>query len=378
VVVGRVGLRHLGGRQGAMARCLFTAAAAVRLLLLVACSASRTAALSSCWVGGFDWEHCCGAANGPGGNVQCWDEIFLYDPCCTHPDDGPGEGAISGEAAPDPALAVLERSLGPKLSNTLSENNQSLAEIEEDLRTTINVPENRSMAGPMTHAYLALVLNRQGRFAEAAAEFHHFMANNFTIADNGVWVGTSAAAYHMHDSPFSKELVTFLTGRGARSVVDFGCGLGLYVRDMRAEGMRVGGFDGNPDTVEITGGRCSHLDLSREVDFGVYWDWVLSLEVAEHIPPQFEDNFVGNLVRHTCWGLVLSWGNQAGEGHVNVRTRAEVEEIFAAHGFRSEREAAERLRKSARLPWLQNTVLVLERIEPLADCVGRASTPPAR
>lgn len=265
--------------------------------------------------------------------------------------------------------AILEQSLGAKLTVTMRENNQTLEDMEQDLRTTIHVPENRSMAGPMTHAYLALVLHRQGRYAEASAEFQEFLANDFSISENGVWVGSSAAAYHMHDAPFSKELVAFLSSRGARAVADFGCGLGLYVRDLRASGIRAGGFDGNPNTLEITEGRCQHLDLSREVDFGVYWDWVVSLEVAEHIPPEFEDKFVANLVRHTCFGLVLSWGNQPGEGHVNVRTRSEVEDIFARHGFRSEPAAAERLRKSARLPWLQNTVLVLDRLEPPADCM---------
>merc|ERR1719437_97091 len=136
----------------------------------------------------------------------------------------------------------------------------------------------------MTHAYLALVLRRQGREAEAAEEFRQFMANDFSISDNGVWVGSSAEGYHMHDVPFSEALADFLLSRGARSAVDFGCGLGLYVRDLRAAGLRVGGFDGNPATAEITGGRCQQLDLSKEVDFGTRWDWVISMEVAEHIP----------------------------------------------------------------------------------------------
>ena len=111
--------------------------------------------------------------------------------------------------------------------------------------------------------------------------------------------------------------------------------MGLYVRDVRAAGLRAGGFDGNPSTSTITEGRCHSLDLSKGFDFGVYWDWVLSLEVAEHIPAQFEETFIDNLVRHACRGLVLSWGNQAGEGHVNLRPRHEVEALFAARGFRS-------------------------------------------
>jgi len=277
--------------------------------------------------------------------------------------------------APEQATAgmdasILEHSLGPKLDANLIANNQTLEEMEEELRIMMSVPENRSMAGPASHAYLALVLHRLGRVQEASAELQRFMSDDFSIKGNGAWVGESSAQYHMHDSPFSKALVEFYTSRGVQNVGDFGCGLGLYVRDLRDAGLRAGGFDGNPDTVEITAGRCQQLDLSRSVDFGVYWDWVMSLEVAEHIPPEFEDAFVANLVRHTCWGLVLSWGNQAGEGHVNVKPREQVEAKFAALGFRSLADAGEKLRRSARLPWFQNTVLVLERISPPAACRG--------
>mmetsp|Transcript_32244 Transcript_32244/g.92554 ORF Transcript_32244/g.92554 Transcript_32244/m.92554 type:complete len:351 (-) Transcript_32244:70-1122(-) len=336
--------------------------------------AAPAAALTSCWVNGYSRERCCDRQHGPGGNAQCWDAVFQYDPCCTKPDaeSPPGETASAvepGRAAHED-VEVLERTLGQKLDGNLAENNMTLAEIEEDLRLTIRSPENRSMAGPMSHAFLALVLHRQGRGEEAAAEFRRFSGHDFAISENGAWLGASAEGYHMHDVPFSSALVAFFRGRGARGVADFGCGLGLYVRDLRAAGVRAGGFDGNPSTPEITQGRCSHVDLSRPVDFGTRWDWVLSLEVAEHIPRMFEDTFLDNLDSHACAGLVLSWGNQAGEGHVNLRARGEVEELLAARGFRSEAASAAVLRDAARLPWLRNTVMVFERQAPLKDCAA--------
>jgi len=208
-----------------------------------------------------------------------------------------------------------------------------------------------------------LVLHRQGKEAAASEHFRSFAANDFSIAANGAWVGSAAEGYHMHDAPFSEALVELLRDRGCQTVVDFGCGLGLYVRDLRAAGLRAGGFDGNPSTVELTEGRCNQLDLSRVQDLGNCWDWVVSFEVAEHIPRESEAAFVGNLVRHARRGLVLSWGNQAGEGHVNVRPRDEVERLIEELGFRSDWEAAQHLRSEARLPWLNNTVLVFERID---------------
>jgi len=324
------------------------------------------AALDACWVQGYSRETCCDPVHGPKGNVACWDAVFLYDPCCTEVDGG-GESATPGDSASEEELA-LEQSLGSKLDASLTGNNSTLAEIEVDLRHTLDAPENRSMASPMTRAFLALVLFRQGRQEEALAELQCYLENDFSISNKGIWVGPAAAGYHMHDSPFAEALIEHLRTRGARNIADFGCGLGLYVRDLRAAGFRAGGFDGNPSTRELTEGRCQQIDLSSELDLGTRWDWLLSLEVAEHIPLEFEMNFVGNLVRHACFGMVLSWGNQAGEGHVNVKRREEVVRLFSEFGFHSVDADAAVLRGAARLPWLQDTVLVLERHTPPAEC----------
>merc|ERR1712070_844723 len=169
----------------------------------------------------------------------------------------------------------------------------------------------------------------------------------------------------MHDAAFAAALVQFFQGRHVRTVVDFGCGLGLYVRDLRAADIRAGGFDGNPMTMQISEGRCLHADLSSRIDLGTRWGWALSLEVADHIQREFEATFLDNLDRHACAGLVLSWGNQAGEGHVNVRPSSEVQELLERRGFRLVQESTDLLRASATLPWLETTVLVFERDPPL-------------
>eukprot|EP00927_Polykrikos_kofoidii_P023844 TRINITY_DN21823_c0_g1_i1.p1 TRINITY_DN21823_c0_g1~~TRINITY_DN21823_c0_g1_i1.p1 ORF type:complete len:493 (-),score=68.78 TRINITY_DN21823_c0_g1_i1:71-1525(-) len=319
----------------------------------------QLAAASSCWVGSFTREFCCDARHGPGGNEACWDTTFTYDPCCT----APADVDIGNDMPFD--MEILERTVGPQLERALADNGP--ASVEAGLRASINSPENRSMAEQTSRIFLAVLLYRQGRRREAAAELREAaqQEDSFSISASGVWVGTSAAGYHMHDVPFAEALVAFLRRQKARTIGDFGCGMGLYVRDLRAAGFRAGGFDGNPSTLKLTDGRCHQADLSHTQDFGVCWDWILSLEVAEHIPPEFEGNFIGNLARHARVGLVLSWGNQAGEGHVNLHTRSEVERLFRERGFRSVETDGEVLRRAASLPWLQSTVLVLEREPPL-------------
>ena len=57
-------------------------------------------------------------------------------------------------------------------------------------------------------------------------------------------------------------------------------------------------FDGAPFSSENSGGLVTFMDLSVP-NYGLdSYDWILSLEVAEHIPKPFEDAFMDNIVRH--------------------------------------------------------------------------------
>lgn len=326
---------------------------------------------ATCWVGGYSREFCCDASHGTAGNPACWDDVYRYDPCCTKPD--PKEAPKTGESF-DPGQsydgAMLEQVFGAKLDAALEDS--SLSELEGELRDSIANPAKRSMEVQTTRVFLALIMRRQGRHQEAIEQLHAVQSHNFSITASGAWVGEEAAGYHMHDRTLSEALVAFFTARKVGAVGDFGCGLGLYVKDFRAAGLRSGGFDGNPATSQLTEGRCLQADLSHELDLGTRWHWVLSLEVAEHIPREFEAVFLANLERHSCEGLVLSWGNQAGEGHVNLRRRFEVERLLDERGFRSLEEEAQKLRAAASLPWLQNTIMVFERRVSLPDrcCSG--------
>ena len=66
-------------------------------------------------------------------------------------------------------------------------------------------------------------------------------------------------------------------------------------------------------------------DLTKKQDFGGttarQYDWVICMEVAEHIPREFEHVFLLNLVASAQKGVLLSWGlpGQNGIGHVNLR-----------------------------------------------------------
>ena len=74
-----------------------------------------------------------------------------------------------------------------------------------------------------------------------------------------------------------------------------------------------------PTVAQRTDGLVHTADLSRRQSLGHRADWVFCTEVAEHIPPEFEEALLYNLHEHNRKGVVLSWSNLKpphGNGHV--------------------------------------------------------------
>ena len=104
------------------------------------------------------------------------------------------------------------------------------------------------------------------------------------------------------------------------TVSDFGAGVGSYMYSVHSEapGVAYRAYDGAGNIDEATGGAVRWFDLTLPLAFPRS-DWVISLEVGEHVPPMFEGMVLRNLHAHNCRGIVLSWARlrQRGHGHVN-------------------------------------------------------------
>ncbi len=90
-------------------------------------------------------------------------------------------------------------------------------------------------------------------------------------------------------------------------------------------------------TERTTNGSVKFIDLYTRATFGLpVNDIMISLEVAEHIPTEFEANFLDKLTRHAKEGLLLSWAvvGQAGYAHVNNRPLEHVITQLQRRGFR--------------------------------------------
>lgn len=192
---------------------------------------------------------------------------------------------------------------------------------------------------------------------------------------DGLGVGGNA----LLNDKLARELGKLFDGM---KVADFGAGMGQYEAwwdGARARGepapASVRACDG-AENIEAVGPRNAagepavvFCDLSQPVHIEPV-DWVLSLEVGEHIPTQFEESFVGNIVRHARKGAVISWAvpGQTGHFHVNNKDKAAVLNLFGAKWALDEvltanlRTVGAALTGALTTPWFANTIYALRRV----------------
>ena len=122
-------------------------------------------------------------------------------------------------------------------------------------------------------------------------------------------------------------------------------------------------YDGAPYSESLSEGRVEFLDLSIP-QYGLpLYDYVISLEVAEHIPKAYEHIYVDNLFRHAKEGIVISWAwpGQEGHSHVNGKTFENVKKLMEENGFEHDPNSTDILKKGSSLVWLQKSTNVFKR-----------------
>lgn len=185
----------------------------------------------------------------------------------------------------------------------------------------------------------------------------------FSINLKGFWESDSDYA-HVYDGLLSGALITYLKDNDIKSVYDFGCGMGDYAKDMINNGIICKAYDGNPFTKELTNGIGEVLDLSIPVQLEKF-DCVLSFEVGEHIPAEYETVFINNLVNNTKSKIILSWAveGQGGTGHVNCRNNDYIINIFKNKNFSYDQQASMYLRNHvSNAPWFRNTIMIFNKL----------------
>lgn len=168
--------------------------------------------------------------------------------------------------------------------------------------------------------------------------------------------------FHKTDLKLAAALIEFFKGK---RVASFGDGPGQYKKILDESGQLIAydAFDGAPYSEQLSEGRVKFLDLTLP-QFGLpVYDYIISLEVAEHIPKEYEAVYVDNIIRHAKEGIVLSWAwpGQEGHSHVNGKSFEDVKRLMDEKGFFHNVKASDFLKRSSSLVWLKKSTNVYQR-----------------
>jgi hypothetical protein len=187
------------------------------------------------------------------------------------------------------------------------------------------------------------------------------------IGPTGAWnISTKKDVrdHHFYDRKLSHAILQFFKRNLVYRVKDMGCGDGSYIQHWNtAPYMLARGYDGNPNTLELTNGWGVRADLTDERYPFINSQWTVSLEVGEHIPAEHARAFLNNLCRGTSHGIIISWAvpGQFGYGHVNCQPNEWVEDEMRRRGFIRDKDAETTFRYAAKISWFKNTLMVYRR-----------------
>jgi len=143
-------------------------------------------------------------------------------------------------------------------------------------------------------------------------------------------------------TPVAEYLAPIIVDRlNVKTVVDLGCATGHWLRSFLNAGCEVVGIEGSANALTnlvVPEKHVFHGDLRQELQVELLQpvDLVFSLEVAEHIEPNYADTFVKNLTqvfkpKHII--MTAAPVGQGGEGHFNEQPNSYWYQKIEANGY---------------------------------------------
>ncbi|MBI4252666.1 methyltransferase domain-containing protein [Candidatus Uhrbacteria bacterium] len=122
-----------------------------------------------------------------------------------------------------------------------------------------------------------------------------------------------------------------------KNVIDVGCGTGSWLSVFEAAGIDIFGVDGgsiDESQLLIPRDKYVSMDVSSDIHFDRTFDIALCLEVAEHLPPEKSEKFIGflaSLAPIVIFSAAIP--GQGGTNHINEQWPIYWIELFSAHSF---------------------------------------------
>lgn len=276
----------------------------------------------------------------------------------------PGKCGFNAECPRDYKLAEVNSTTDP---SHVEKNSRTLARLHDTLRKACEVSADEKNAilkngGWCYDVPMSKVVKLNGTNVDMdyRLPLHHVVADEVIV------------------SILSKSVLLKEDGSCCLSLTDFGAGVGQYGHALRGRlaKLEYHGYDGAGNVEEFTNNYVKFGDLTRPLSLK-QTDWVLSAEVGEHIPHEYEAQVIANIHAHNCKGVILTWAvpGQHGNGHINCHSNQYLIQIFEELGytFNKDLSAALRAHRTNGAEWFQHSAMAFDRITKPASCHGQDS-----
>jgi SAM-dependent methyltransferase len=151
------------------------------------------------------------------------------------------------------------------------------------------------------------------------------------------------------------------------TLLDVGCGTGTWLRAAADMGiLDVVGVDGiivAENELQIPSGNLEQRDLTAPFDLGRRFDFVLCLEVAEHIPESSAATLVSSIVSHSDNVLFsAACPGQPGQHHINCQWPDYWQRLFNSHGLICDDSIRWQIWEDSRIePWYRQNIFWARR-----------------
>jgi len=190
---------------------------------------------------------------------------------------------------------------------------------------------------------------------------------------------------HIYDKRFFKN--TFkLEGPSARSavniiikhiqpktVIDIGCGSGIYLKEFLLAGIEILGYDGSLAALEgsLVGDKIKLHDLTKPLVLNKKFDLCLCIEVAEHLPEKCSDILIKTIINLS--DIIIFTAATPGQGpksigHINEQPHEYWVKKFAAFGFILDQALTDKMRGEMKASnvvwWVTKNLMVFRNLSP--------------
>lgn len=152
------------------------------------------------------------------------------------------------------------------------------------------------------------------------------------------------------------------------TLFDIGCGMGLYINELRKTGKTVLGCDYSDAAVQIAPEEVEvfKADATKPIHIDKTFDLVMCFEVAEHIQTQLSQQLVTNCTSYADTVIFTAAPvGQGGVGHINEQPYDFWINLFENEDFQYNRSLSESVRSKMQdediVPWLANNFMCFKR-----------------